>query len=180
MDNQNQKHVSFLKLIENYGQLIIIFISSYILFYKITYFNFYILGLLFNTIINSLLKYLIKEPRPSKQFLKEVQNSDLIFPNAKYDMPSGYGMPSGHAQNLGYSLGFMFIFIKNSDIFWVYIIVSIITIFQRYTNKKHTILQLILGFIFGLLIGILFYKLGKYFLQGKISKKVDDYAFINF
>lgn len=162
---------NLLKIIENYGPLIIIFISSFKLFNKRTYFNFYILGLLFNTIINSFLKYLIQDPRPSNQFSKEVKNSDLILPSDKY------GMPSGHAQNLGYSLGFMFIFIKNTYFFWIFIIISIITMFQRYISQKHSILQLFIGFIFGLIIGITFYKFGNHFLKGKITKKLDDYAF---
>jgi membrane-associated phospholipid phosphatase len=170
---EEQTHLTILKIIENYGPLIVIFISCFKLLNKITYLNFYILGLLFNTIINSFLKYLIKDPRPSNQFLKEVNNSDLILPSDKY------GMPSGHAQNLGFSLGFMFIFIKNTNLLWLFIILSIITMFQRNNSKKHTIIQLIIGFIIGVIIGITFYKLGNHFLKGKITKKLDDYAFIN-
>jgi len=162
---------TLLKIIENYGPLIIIFISSFKLFSKITYLYFYIIGIIFNTIINSFLKYLIKEPRPSNQFSKEVKNSELFLPS------DNFGMPSGHAQNLGYSLGFMFIFIKNSNLFWIYIIFSIITLFQRFYNEKHTIIQLIIGFFLGLIIGIIFYKLGNHYLKGNLSKKKDDYAF---
>ena len=157
-----------LQVIEIYGPIIVILISAFDLYKKDTYLFFYIIGIGFNTILNLFLKYVIRQPRPS------LNNTNFGFTNSI----DKFGMPSGHAQNLGFSIGFMYVFIKKSYILWVVIIISLITMFQRYVNNKHSIIQLFVGYIFGILIGFLFYKLGNHFIKGNLSLKKDDCAFI--
>ena len=157
-----------LQVIEIYGPIIVILISAFDLYKKDTYLFFYIIGIGFNTILNLFLKSVIRQPRPS------LNNINFGFTNSI----DKYGMPSGHAQNLGFSIGFMYIFIKKSYILWVVIIISLITMFQRYVNNKHSIIQLFIGYIFGILIGFLFYKLGSHYIKGNLSLKKDDCAFI--
>jgi membrane-associated phospholipid phosphatase len=166
-----------LKIIEQYGPIIIIVISILKLFIKQNYIFFYLIGTAINEILNLFLKYTIKENRPS---ISEKQNKIFTLGH-QYDYfysVDKYGMPSGHAQNLGFSLGFMFMFIKHSYLLWVYIIISCITLFQRYINKKHSIIQLFIGYSIGMIIGILFYKLGNHFIKGNVYKKKEDNAYI--
>ena len=160
-------------IIENYGPILVFFISIFILFKKESYLFYYIIGTIINSIINLFLKYLIKQPRPSVKHIELASNLGYIYSIEKY------GMPSGHAQNLGFSIGFMFIFIKTSFILWLFIIISLITLYQRNINQKHSIIQLIIGFIIGLIIGILFYGLTNHYLKGDLSKKKDDNAFFS-
>ena len=160
-----------LQIIENYGPVIVFIISIYELFKKESYLFFYIIGIAFNTILNLFLKYIIRQPRPSLKNIEFTNKIGYIYSIDKY------GMPSGHAQNLGFSLGFMFIFIKNSYILWIFIIISLITMFQRYINNKHNIIQLFIGFVFGILLGFLFYKLANHYVKGNLSIKMDDFAF---
>jgi membrane-associated phospholipid phosphatase len=160
--------------IERYGFIILILLSIFELSNKQIYLFFFNIGLAINTIINLFLKIIIKEPRPSNNSkLDELVKKN----NYLYDIEK-YGMPSGHAQNLGFSCGFMFMFIKNSYLLYIYLIICILTLFQRYKTKKHSILQLIIGFILGFIIGYSLYKFGNHYLKGKLNHKKDDYAFI--
>lgn len=174
---------SNLKIIENYGPIIIIIISIFNLFSKQNYLFYYIIGLSINTILNFTLKYIIKEKRPSL-FYKEYNLSEFavdISKNKNYIIPiniNNYGMPSGHAQNLGFSLGFMFLFIKNSYLLWIYFFISLITLFERYTNHKHSIIQLVIGYFIGILLGFIFYKIANHNIKGNISRKKEDNAFL--
>jgi membrane-associated phospholipid phosphatase len=174
------KKESHLKIIENYGPIIIIIISIFNLLSKQTYLFFYIIGIVVNTILNFTLKYIIKEKRPSL-FYKENNLSEIAADISKkndYLIPiHAYGMPSGHAQNLGFSLGFMFLFIKNSYLLWIYLIISLITLFERYVNHKHSIIQLLIGFFIGIIIGFIFYKIANHSIKGYISRKKEDNAF---
>jgi membrane-associated phospholipid phosphatase len=172
---------SYLKIIENYGPIIIIITTIFNLFSKQNYLFYYIIGLAINTILNFTLKIIIKEKRPTL-FYKEYKLSETatdILKKNDYLIPiDAYGMPSGHAQNLGFSLGFMFLFIKKSYLLWIYIFISLITIFERYINHKHSIIQLLIGFFIGIIIGFLFYKIANHSIKGNMSIKKEDNAFL--
>jgi len=178
--NQNQEYkTSFvLKIIESYGPVFVIILSIFKLFKKQKYLLFYLIGLMSNTILNFLLKIIIKEPRPLALLNNKDKTMNLASKYGFLYPIEKYGMPSGHAQNLGFSLGFMFIFIQNSVIFWICVIISIITMYQRFVSYKHSIIQLIIGFIIGLMVGIMFYQLASHYIKGNLNKKIDDYAFI--
>lgn len=166
--------MDILVFIERYGFIILILLSIFELSNKQVYLFFYNIGLAINTIINIFLKIIIKEPRPSNnnKYNELAKKHDYL-----YDFDH-YGMPSGHAQNLGFSCGFMFMFIKNSYLLYIYLILSIMTLFQRHKTKKHSTLQLIIGFILGFIFGYILYKIGNHYLKGKLNHKKDDYAFI--
>jgi membrane-associated phospholipid phosphatase len=164
-----------MELLENHGPIIIILISLYQLFNKQNYLFFYIIGTGFNTILNLFLKYIIKQPRPSNNYSKLF---DIAHKNGYFYSIDKYGMPSGHAQNLGFSCGFMYMFIKNNYLLWIYILISCITLFLRFYSKKHSIFQLFIGYLIGVMIGIIFYYLANHYTKGIINKKKDDYTFI--
>ena len=66
-------------------------------------------------------------------------------------------MPSGHAQNCGYNLAFITFVLNNPFITLLYILISIISLLQRYINKNHTIFQLVIGSLIGLGFGYITY-----------------------
>ena len=58
-------------------------------------------------------------------------------------------------------------------------IVSIITLSQRYIYKNHTFAQIIVGFIIGSSIGYCFYKLSTDIIVGKLVCKKDDNCLVD-
>jgi membrane-associated phospholipid phosphatase len=96
-----------------------------------------------------LLKQVFREPRPPNP-LPFVDSNDLIGNNY-------YGLPSGHAQSVFFSLTFLYQVMKpgsNSDtIFTLYIMscITVLTLYQRWKYRRHTIKQLIVGAIVGAL-----------------------------
>ena len=165
----NQIHNSLL-FIENYGPLIVIFFSILELYKKKFYLIFFIFGSILNTIINLFLKYIIRQPRPKIYKIDYANQLGYIYSIDKY------GMPSGHAQNLGFSLGFMYFFIKDSYLSYFFIVITFLTLYQRFMNNKHSIIQLILGLIIGLIFGIITFSLANHYIKGNLNIKKDDNA----
>ena len=170
--------MDLLTLMMNYiGYLtpIILFVLSiFLLVKKITYLEFYILGVVLNNILVVLLKNIFREPRPNQE--KSVQYFGKS--NDKLSTFDKYGMPSGHLQNCGYSVSFITFVLKNPFITTLYIIISMICLFQRVLNKNHTISQVSVGLIIGLGFGYLIYLIANKYIQGNIKSKPDDDAFI--
>lgn len=108
--------------------------SNYIIYYLFFYF--------LNKILNTVLKNIFKEPRPKNQ--RHVYNFEK-----KIKLGQQYGMPSGHAQSCFYSLITNYYF-SNKIMTYISILISIITLIQRYVYKNHTIKQLISGSITGI------------------------------
>ena len=155
------KYIAF---IGYYGP-IILFIVIILGFFsiKITDPRAYILLLLWqvlNTYLNLGLKHIIKQPRPKNQI--NTTYSDSLNTNE-------YGMPSGHAQQVVSEMIFILLFFKNIWIKLFSIIQTLLTIYHRYINKKHSCYQLIVGCIIGFFVGIIFYNITnvyKYFHKG--------------
>ena len=92
-----------------------------------------LIGHLINEIVNSILKKLLKVPRP-------------LHPGYDEQYNSGYGMPSAHA-------GFMSFF----TIVWggyKSIPLSLIVIYSRYHLQYHHIDQILVGILVGTIMGI--------------------------
>ena len=152
---------------------IFLFICSIILLQnKIKYLQIYIIGSILNNILNAILKYAIKEPRPTK----ESRILEIAISNYKRVSFDKYGMPSAHAQNCGFNLAFITLVLNNSFITGLYLVISLISMYQRYKYLNHTILQLIVGFIIGSGLGYLFYICGRKYIAGNIKAKADDDA----
>ena len=136
-----------------YGPLLLIFINMYFLYDRFFWFIIYILFVIINTCINKTLKIIIKEPRPDnwKAFssLEKLQNEER------------YGMPSGHAQCLGFSLVFYYLLFGLNEILYLMLFISVLTVFQRYHNRNHTFLQLIIGLVIGGLLAYIVYFFSK-------------------
>jgi len=109
-------------------------------------------GFWLNLIINNELKSIIREPRPSNP----VPYIDSAFTGAHI-----YGMPSGHAQTCFYNFAFLFLtFVLVKRNLWWYntvlitsFAVCIITLYQRWKYRRHTIQQLAVGSLLGSFVG---------------------------
>ena len=168
-DNIN---ILFIDYIGLYAPLILIFVSIFILQNKTKYLQIYIIGLILNNVLNAVLKYAIKEPRPSI----DSRILEMAIANGERFGHDRYGMPSGHAQNCAYNLAFVTLVLKNSFISGLYLVITFISIYQRHKYFNHTILQLIIGFCVGLIFGYLSYYAGNKWLKGDLTPKLDDCA----
>jgi len=166
-----------LDLLTNYIGLyapIILFILSIFLLRNMTkYLSFFVVGFIFNNILNIVLKLLIKEPRPTTD-QKAIEIGVVNGARIGFDK---FGMPSGHAQNCGYCLVFIIMTLNNPFITTLYLVVSVISLFQRYLNNNHTILQLIIGLIVGTFFGCLTYNIANKYIMGNIKMKKDDHFY---
>jgi membrane-associated phospholipid phosphatase len=165
-------NILFIDYIGLYAPIILVFISIFVLQNKTKYLQIYIIGLILNNILNAVLKYAIKEPRPSI----DSRILEMAIANGKrfgYDV---YGMPSGHAQTCAYNLAFITLVLNNSFITGLYLVITSISMYQRHKYFNHTILQLIIGFCVGLIFGYLSYYVGNKWLKGNLTPKLDDFA----
>jgi membrane-associated phospholipid phosphatase len=160
-------------LFENIGTwapLFFIVFTGILLRNKKTYLAFYIVGTIFNIILNLFLKLIIKDPRP---FFNR-KTIEIALENGEYFYPDIYGMPSGHSQIMAFNLIYILFTLKSEAIFLLYLIFSIITCAQRYINLKHTLLQIFVGLCIGFIIGFISYYLANSYLKGKLQFRPDD------
>jgi len=155
-----------------YAPLILLVISTLLLRNKYKYLKFFIYGYAGTNILNVLLKLLIQEPRPTK----DVRILELALTNGHRLSFDKYGMPSGHAQVCGFCVAFIMLVFNDPYLTTFYLIIAIITMYQRYIYNNHTIMQLIVGFVIGILSGIFMYYIGNNSIKGKIKLKPDDNA----
>ena len=85
-------------------------------------------------------------------------------------------MPSGHAQNVFYSVTFILFALQNLSITSIYLLIAILTSYQRIKYNMHTLLQIICGSIIGILFGYLFYIGSLKKIVGILNYKNDDNA----
>jgi membrane-associated phospholipid phosphatase len=155
-----------------YSPIILFILTILFLRNMHTYLTFFVSGFLLNNILNIILKLFIKEPRP----LKDQKAIEIGVTNGVRIGFDKFGMPSGHAQNCSYCLAFITLVLNSPIITSMYIIITMITIFQRYINNNHSMLQLIIGSTIGLGFGYIIYLLGKQQIIGDIKMKKDDNA----
>jgi len=166
--------------IGSYGPLLLFFQSTFFLQKKPNYMIYYIIGFLFDGLTNLLLKGIIKQPRPfinvdtynlALMHLRRFMFKDGIL----FDL---YGMPSGHSQSVMFSTTFMMLVLRNKLVASLYLFISLITLYQRVEKNMHTIPQVLVGALFGVCTGGLFYYLGQRNLIGNLKEKLDDFAFV--
>ena len=170
--------VQFIKEIGQYGPLILIISSTVLLWNHHNLFFYYIIGIFADSLLNIILKGIIQLPRPSedpKLFNIALKNGKrFIFKNG---MPHDiFGMPSGHAQSSFFSTTFIYLSLRKTNISIIYLLLSFITLFQRVIDNFHTVLQVIVGSIVGILFGYFVYYLSQEKLKNKIREKPDDNA----
>jgi membrane-associated phospholipid phosphatase len=169
----------FKKFIYNFGKTgpFILFLSSlYLLWKKSNSFYYYVCGIFLSEILNLVLKGIIKEPRPSED--PKLFNIALKH-SIRFKFANGYphdifGMPSGHAQSAFFSTIFIYLTLKDVKISFLYLIVSLLTMYQRVIFNEHTVLQVFAGALVGILFGGFMYLLAQQKIIGKLRAKKDD------
>jgi membrane-associated phospholipid phosphatase len=164
--------------IGNYGPIILNLYSCYLLWEKENLLAYYGIGSILNLLLNVILKGLLQQPRPSedpKQFALALRHGErFIFRNGiPYDI---FGMPSGHAQSCFFSTVFVFLSIKKYNSLLVYLLISFVTIYQRVEYNYHTVWQVIIGAIIGVLFAYCMFFMLEQKLKGLIREKPDDDA----
>ena len=170
--------MNLLNEIGGYGPLILIVLSVYLLWNKRNLLFYYIIGGFFNAILNLVLKGIFQQPRPSEDYdkfnlvLKNGQR--FIFKNGiPFDV---FGMPSGHAQSVLYSTAFIYLALQKTNILYIYLFFSLLTIMQRVVYNHHTVFQVIVGAFVGILIGYLVFSLAEKKIKNRIREKPDDFG----
>ncbi len=150
--------------------------SIFLLYGKWTFMSYYVIGYFASSLLNFLLKAIIRQPRPS-------EDASLFDINVKYGKRISfdkYGMPSGHAQSAFYSTIFIFCALfSNKNIYWIfafYLLMSINCLLQRVRFHNHSVIQVIAGSIVGGLFGYAMFLISKSKLFGKLRYKDDDDA----
>ena len=161
-----------------YGPIILKIYSVYLLWERENLLAYYGIGSILNIILNLILKGLLQQPRPSedpKQFaLALKQGKRFIFKNGiPHDI---FGMPSGHAQSCLFSTAFVFLSIKKYNSLFIYLLITFVTMYQRVEYNYHTVWQVIIGAIIGILFGYCMYYLSEQKIKGLIREKPDDDA----
>jgi membrane-associated phospholipid phosphatase len=166
--------------IGEFGQFISIILSWILLWNKNELFLYYTVGIIFNFILNIILKIIIQEPRPmfdgKKFLLLKMHKKEYLFQNGiPFEI---YGMPSGHAQTVLFSTIFIYLSLKQNNWLYIFLLLSFITCYQRVKYDFHYISQVIVGSIIGSVFGYFMYNFAREKIKGKIKGKPDDNAFI--
>ena len=142
------------------GPLITMLLNISALWFQTPYLLGYIAFLVMNSMVNKAIKNIVKEPRPTNQV--DIETMHIFNLGGIKDI---YGMPSGHAQSIAFSMSYLYFIQK--DLYTVLLYTSILglTVFQRWNYKKHTIKQLIVGTVIGILFGFFSYQIIKHSLE---------------
>ena len=170
--------LSSLDLVGEFGPFILFVITLFLLRHKNNLFSYYLYGFFLNAMLNLLLKAIVKQPRPlhDPSVLKariDLNNTNRFVYVVPVDI---FGMPSGHAQSALFSTCFVFLALRDIKISLFYLLVSILTIFQRVNNYFHSVTQVVAGAIIGILFGFSVYYLASSHIVGKLLSKADDNA----
>lgn len=177
MENINIIIDTIITYFGNTGPIILfLFASYYLLWKKYTMFYYYQVGFITSAILNTILKGIFKCPRPSedpREFNLALKNGRrFVFKDGiPHDI---FGMPSGHSQATMFITTFIFLTLKNTKISLVFLLLSLLIMYQRVKDNHHTFFQVLAGAIVGVGCGYLFYYFGQQSLRGKIKAKPDD------
>jgi membrane-associated phospholipid phosphatase len=112
-----------------------------------------------NYILNGVLKTTFQEARPPDRILL-YEGEDELYKNA-----SKYGMPSGHAQSVFFALIYLYLVKHSIYSLLLELCIALITCYQRWKYRRHTISQLIVGSLIGILFGGLSFSLTKKYIE---------------
>jgi membrane-associated phospholipid phosphatase len=159
-----------------YGPIILIILSWYLLWNNSNLFFYYNVGIFGSAILNLILKGIIQEPRPmfdhKKVALAKTNAKEYFYQNGiPFDI---FGMPSGHAQMSFFTTIFIYLSLKHTNLLYFYLIYSLFICYQRVKTMYHSVPQVIVGAIVGTAFGYYVYKLAMERIKGKIREKPDD------
>jgi len=158
---------------------IILIISTIITLWKNKKYSFYYkFGTISSFILNFILKNIFRQPRPNENMEKfnlTMKHFNMFsFKNGiPYDI---FGMPSGHSQFVSFSTMYIYLVRKNLYITLIYLLISLIVIYESIKLEYHSVSQVIVGSMVGSLYAIFIYYLAQNNIMGDISLKKDDNA----
>lgn len=135
-----------------FSEFLVLILIIYLLYDQTTNLLFFLVGISFNGLINRILKPIFKDPRPSSPI--KFLHSEKFPQKIEYSKNSNYyGMPSGHSQNVAYSLAYLYWTIPESNIMKLAsLLIGALTVFERWWFRNHTLLQLGVGIMVGLIL----------------------------
>jgi len=168
--------MSILYELGEYGPIILIILSWYLLWDNKNLFFYYTVGIFANAVVNLILKGIIQEPRPmfddKKVRLLRTHGKEYFYQNGiPFDM---FGMPSGHAQACFFSTVFIYLTFKRTNLLYIYIPLTLLTCYQRIKFQYHTLSQIIVGGLAGSAFAYLVYQLAREKIKNRIREKLDD------
>lgn len=107
----------------------------------------YLIINVFNKVGNEYLKDFLQETRPFKP--RKFLETD------SFTHKKSYGLPSGHTQGVGFSTMFSWLVTKSHGV--EYIILNAIVLYERYIFRNHTIFQLVMGLLIGVVLAYIVY-----------------------
>lgn len=160
---------STLYTLGRYGPFVMFIISLIILKAKTVTTESYVIGFVMNTLINPVIKLIVKQRRPDREksttYLsatidKSKNPNDFKHPPSFVEQATDahrYGMPSGHAQTAFFSLIYIWLAYRHTPLTLVFLLLTIITCIQRIVARKHYLDQVIIGAIIGGLLAFFFF-----------------------
>lgn len=159
-----------------YGPIFLILISWYVLWQYDNLFFYFNVGLIANSILNTILKGLIQEPRPifdnEKVHLLKTHSKVYFYQNG---IPFHiFGMPSCHAQMALFMTVFIYLSLKHTNLLYFYLLFSLIICYQRVNSEYHSVSQVIVGSVIGSIFAYIVYQLAREKIKGRIRERDDD------
>ena len=142
------------------GPIITTLITTVSLLEKPPYLFSFLFGSLLNYKFIGILKNTIKQPRPSNP-VHYIDDSTIQGENI-------YGMPSGHAQITAFAITTLYLTRGPQSWILVSLFIGALTLYQRWSFRRHTIEQLIVGTIVGVSFAYLLFWITKNYLEGVI------------
>ena len=142
-----------------YGHLLMFGLVTYYFFYMKSALWGYWIGSAVNEMVVVILKRILKQPRPAP----------ISLDKEAHDY---YGMPSGHTQHTIFSI--VYVALMNPNVIWLLCLslLSGVSMYERVHNNKHTIWQIIVGGMLGIMMAGITYKLTKMYYESEHNKLV--------
>ena len=134
-----------------FGPQILFLVTLVALYPQKRFMIFYVIAMVFNSLLNFGLKAIIKQPRPEGELnVYGKKHSPRLLSDV-------YGMPSGHSQHVFLSTVYVYLVLKNNGLTLFYFLLSLLTLSQRVKYKNHTVVQVIVGSCIGAIVAYLAY-----------------------
>ena len=116
---------------------------------------------LMSHLLNVVIKNTLKAERPDSDPTEFAKLKKSVTFKNYLTIHRNFGMPSGHAQATVSELTFIALFFQEPLLTGLAALQTAVTLWQRYTTRRHSPAQLLAGSMIGLVMGILFYMLVK-------------------
>jgi len=133
---------------------IILFVWVACLLYDGPFFVVFVVSIMVSTVVNQVLKRSLKDPRPTQPI--------PFLASERFTGKHNYGMPSGHSQAVFFSLAFYVWTLRPSwtqPFLWGMVSLCAICLYERWQFRNHTLAQLGVGAVLGIVLATLVYSI---------------------